>query len=439
MLAEHLIRQLGETRHVCVAFSGGLDSTVLLHALVQLRAGTMPDLQLRAMHVNHGLSAYAQHWTQSCQAQCRQWQVEFVPLAVEVDARDGGIEAAARRARYRALAENLLPHETLLTAQHLDDQCETFLLALKRGSGPAGLSSMSAVTRIAGHPVLRPLLSLRREQLEAYAREHRLRWVDDDSNNDARFDRNFLRLEVLPLLSARWPHFAAATARSASLCAEQESLLDELLQEALEQLVDASGSLSITGLGPLSAARRSALIRRWLAQRGATMPSREQLQRIWQEVAQSREDADPQLKLGAFCVRRFRQRLYWLPLLPSLKECVIEWSGESPLLLPQALGTLQMHDVADNGMPLRKPRAEERLSVRFTASGSVHKVGRDRSRQIKKLWQELAIAPWERERIPLIFYNEKLVAAAGLFITHDALTTDPSEETWWLHWQKSTL
>ncbi|MEG3134916.1 tRNA lysidine(34) synthetase TilS [Rouxiella sp. T17] len=436
MLLEHLARQLGETRRVCVAFSGGLDSTVLLHALTRLRASALFDLQLRAMHVNHGLSQFALRWTAGCEAQCQQWQVDFLPLFVKVDAREGGIEAAARAARYQALTANLLPGETLLTAQHLNDQCETFMLALKRGSGPAGLSSMSVTATLGAHPLLRPLLTLSRQQLEDYAREHQLSWVDDDSNQDARFDRNFLRLDVLPALYQRWPHFAAATARSAALCAEQESLLDELLQEALDQLIDAQNSLSIDGLIPLSSARRFALIRRWLALCGAKMPSREQLQKLWYEVALSREDADPQLQLGAFSVRRFRQRLYWLPLMLSLKEKIIHWPGAEPLTLPDGLGSLSFDPDPQHGQALRKPRADETVSVRFYASGSVQKVGRDRSRPMKKLWQELAIPPWQRERIPLIFYNETLIAVAGLFITHDALTTDPQEVVWSLHWQQ---
>ncbi|CAM3799501.1 tRNA lysidine(34) synthetase TilS [Rouxiella silvae] len=435
MLLEHLTQLLGDKSRLCVAFSGGLDSTVLLHALVQLRASSMPHLQLRAVHVNHGLSTHAQRWSDSCRERCGHWQVDFLAISVTVDARAGGVEAAARGARYQALDGNLQEGETLLTAQHLNDQCETFLLALKRGSGPAGLSSMSASTTLGAHALLRPLLYVEREKLEDYARLHQLDWVEDDSNQNSRFDRNFLRLEVLPLLYQRWPHFAAATARSAILCAEQESLLDELLQEGLEQLIDEKGSLSITGLQSLSAPRRFALIRRWLAIQGAKMPSREQLQRIWDEVATSQEDAEPQLRLGENSIRRFRQRLYWLRPMQSLKETVLDWAGDKPLDLPDGLGTLTLDNSAQQGQWVRKPYANETLSVRFHARGYLHIVGRDRSRQIKKLWQELNVPPWERERIPLIFYNEKPIAAAGLFITHEALTQGPQEAHWSLLWK----
>lgn len=434
MLPEYLKQLLGDKRRLCVAFSGGLDSTVLLHALAQLRDSSMPHLQLRAIHVNHGLSAHAERWTESCREQCLRWQVEFSALKVRVDSRQGGIESAARNARYQALEAHLLPDETLLTAQHLNDQCETFMLALKRGSGPAGLSSMSASTWLGAHPLLRPLLSFERQQLEEYAHANQLSWVEDESNQSVRFDRNFLRLEVLPLLYQRWPHFAAASARSASLCAEQEALLDELLQDALDGLTCEQGTLSVEGLIPLSPSRRFALLRRWLAAKGAKMPSREQLQRIWSEVAVSREDAEPQLRLGEFSVRRFRQRLYWLSPMASLKGITLHWNGETALDLPDNLGSLSLLSPRESGQCLRKPRVDETVSIRFHFSGEVHKVGRDRSRQLKKLWQELNIPPWERERIPLIFYNDRLIAAAGYFITREALPESPQEATWSLWW-----
>ena len=175
-----------------------------------------------------------------------------------------GIEAHARQARYQAFREALVPGEVLLTAQHLDDQCETFLLALKRGSGPTGLSAMAASSEFAGGKLLRPLLNESRESLHQWALTHQLRWIEDESNQDDAYDRNFLRLRVLPLLSERWPHFAESVARSASLCGEQEQLLDEMLSAELAALVDERGSLAIEPLSAMSAPRRGARLGRGL-------------------------------------------------------------------------------------------------------------------------------------------------------------------------------
>src|SRR5476649_1419991 len=336
----HLTGQIGDERKFCVAFSGGLDSTVLLAALVQLRAEACPDLSLRAIHVHHGLSQFADHWVAHAQTFCQQLQVQLEVVHVSVDAKKEGIEAAARAARYQAFADHLTAGETLLTAQHLNDQCETFLLALKRGSGPAGLSAMAAHSERNGYMLLRPFLHLSRQQLEQFATDAGLQWIEDDSNQDPRFDRNFLRLKVLPALYERWPHFPEAVARSAALCAEQEALLDELMHESLIALTEVDGSLDISAMLSMSPVRRQAILRRWLSAQGARMPSRDQLLRIWDEVALSREDASPQLQLNHLSVRRFRQRLYLLPAMTSLRDVILPWDLTTELLLPERLGVL---------------------------------------------------------------------------------------------------
>ncbi|MTD27272.1 tRNA lysidine(34) synthetase TilS [Erwinia sorbitola] len=422
--------QLASEHRVLLAYSGGLDSSVLLHQLVLLRS-QRPGLQLRAVHIHHGLSSLADSWVAHCRQQCVQWQVPLEVVCVDVDARQGGIEAAARTARYHAFSELLLEDETLLTAQHLDDQSETLLLALKRGSGPAGLAAMPQQHWLGAHRHLRPLLEQSRQQLEAWAHQHHLTWIEDDSNSDARYDRNFLRLDVLPVLNARWPNFSRAVARSAALCGEQEQLLDELLSESLASLVDACGTLAIAPMLEMSDARRYALLRRWIAGQKGSMPSRDALRRLWQEVACSREDAEPRLRLGHYEVRRFRDRLYWLPLMQSLAGYQLAWpDAEQPLTLPDGLGLLRLNN---RGVALRRPGPEEPLSVRFQAQGSFYIVGRAGRRPLKKLWQELAIPPWQRERTPLIFYGDRLIAAAGVFVTRDGAPDSP-ETTWNIDW-----
>ncbi len=243
-------------RQLLVAFSGGLDSTVLLHQLVLLREQD-PSLTLRAVHVHHGLSAHADDWVAHCRQICQQWQVPLVVHRVTL-ARGGlGVEAHARAARYQAFQDTLNAGEVLVTAQHQDDQCETLLLALKRGSGPTGLSAMAPSSAFADSRLLRPLLNETRESLRQWALAHQLSWIEDESNQDDTYDRNFLRLRVIPLLRERWPHFSEAVARSASLCAEQEQLLDEILAAELASLVAEDGSLAIAPLTSMSSPRRA--------------------------------------------------------------------------------------------------------------------------------------------------------------------------------------
>lgn len=402
-------------RHFLLAFSGGLDSTVLLHQLVLWRE-QQPDIRVRAIHIHHGLSPHADSWVAHCQQLCARWQV---PLQVEyVTLRDEGLgtEAHARQARYQAFSEALRPAEVLVTAQHLDDQSETLLLALKRGSGPAGLSAMAEDSPFAGTRLLRPLLNTPRDQLLEHAQYYGLEWIEDESNQDDRYDRNFLRLRVLPLLQQRWPHFSRAAARSAALCAEQEQLLDELLAEELAGLISPQGSLSIASLMEKSAFRRAALLRRWLALQSVAMPSREMLERIWQEVVLAREDAAPCLHLGSGDIRRYQQQLWWVKTFPGQSETVVLWPNiASPLGLPDGMGVLSL----TAGGELRPPRSDEAVSIRFKAPGMLHIVGRNGGRKLKKIWQELGVAPWLRDTTPMLFYGETLIAAAGVFITQE--------------------
>ncbi|AOM42347.1 tRNA lysidine(34) synthetase TilS [Xenorhabdus hominickii] len=416
-----LEEQIGPYKKMLVGFSGGLDSTVLLHLLVRLRTQyqqlSRAPIVLRAIHIHHGLNSKADLWVEHCRQICTDWEVDFRTEKVSLDIRQNGIEAAARDARYQSFRDELQQGEILITAQHLDDQAETFLLALKRGSGPAGLSSMPSSMSFAGTTLIRPLLNVSRAELETYAQAQRLKWVEDDSNQDDRYDRNFLRLHIMPLFNQRWPHFPQAVSRSASLCGEQEQLLDELLSESLNELTTLDGAISIFPLERYSEAKRNALLRRWLNQRGVKMPSREQLQRIWSEVALSRQDAEPRFRLGQYDIRRYRQQLWLVPQYQHLAGTVLEWNTDQELILPDELGTLMR--TGESNITFRSPDRNEQVTIRFGVQGNISIVGRQHSRHSKKLWQELGVAPWLRERTPLIYYNDKLIAALGIFVTKE--------------------
>lgn len=430
-LEAYVAHQIRKYRKFLVAFSGGLDSTVLLYLLVQLRQRSQ-DLSLRAVHIHHGLSALSDSWADHCSQQCAAWKVPITVQKIQINSRIGGIEAAARTGRRAAFKETLRAEEILVTAQNLNDQSETFLLALKRGSGPAGLSAMTARSRLGNHLLLRPLLSCSRLQIEAYAQKQQLSWINDDSNKNLRFDRNFLRLKVLPLLNLRWPYFISSVARSASLCEEQEQLLDELLTGQLHTLLAEDDSLTIHGLLGCSPERRFALLRRWIARHNVMPPSRKQLNRLWDEVALSRIDATPQLQLGSYQIRRFHGRLYLLSSMTSLRDICLNWSRTSPLTLPDGLGYL----ISGQGqVQLRSPQPSQQVSVRFGAQGSVRILGRTHARPIKKIWQELGVPPWLRERIPLIYYDDQLIAALNVFICIAGKVSE-NEPLWRIHWNK---
>ncbi|WP_121463457.1 tRNA lysidine(34) synthetase TilS [Arsenophonus endosymbiont of Aleurodicus dispersus] len=414
-LLNQIIKNIGSKRRMLLGFSGGLDSTVLLHALVSLRQTIVPNLNIRAVYIHHGLNDNADDWAIHCRKVSFDWQVEFYLKHVYIDPTKKGIEAAARYARYQVFREILLQDEIIITAQHLDDQAETFLLALKRGSGPTGLSAMPTSIPFADTYLIRPLLSFRRQQLVVYAKKKELSWIEDYSNKDQNYDRNFLRLTIMPHFNRRWPHFALAVARSASLCAEQEALLSELLQDYLSQLITAEGALQLDTLSSYSEIKRNAILRRWLRLHLILMPSRVQLKHIWQDVICARRDAEPKFILdNNNVIRRFKQQLWLLPQFKDLTKICLAWQLPATIKLPDNLGVLM---ITDKGIGFRAPLPKEKVTIRFGLKGNIKIIGRQYARRSKKLWQELGIAPWLRERTPLIYYNDELIAAVGVFIT----------------------
>lgn len=305
-----------EARGWCVAFSGGLDSTVLLHLLARLaRSEALPALS--ALHVHHGLQTAADAWPAHCQVVCRSLgiplRVERVQVAV-----GGSIEQAARAARYRAFQASLGEGQVLLTAQHLDDQAETLLFRLLRGAGLRGLAAMPASRPLGGGRLCRPLLGVSRAELEAYAQTHRLDWVEDPSNQDPRFSRNYLRQEVMPRLASHWPQAAAGMARCAAHLREAEELLGELAAIDLRACRAPSDldwldlpRIALEPLRRLGAARQRNLLRAWLAPL-TRLPDSDHWAG-WESLRDAGEDADPIWRLESGELRRGAGRLWWLP------------------------------------------------------------------------------------------------------------------------------
>jgi tRNA(Ile)-lysidine synthase len=345
-----------------VAYSGGLDSHVLLHALVRVRDRL--DVDIGAVHVNHALQADADSWEEHCSNVCRDLGVSYVSLRIDASAATGDSpEAAARDARYAALAEWLPAGESLLTAQHQDDQAETLLLQLLRGSGVNGLAAMPVLAELGRGQLLRPLLGLGRRQLLAYAEANGLCWTEDPSNRDLAFDRNFLRARVFPLLQERWPSAAAALSRSAAHCAEAASLLEHLADQDLADIrAGREDRLSLARLIVLPPERQRNVLRHWIRQVTAAVPSAAVLARLLNDVLQSRRDAEPCVRWGGYEVRRYRDDLYLLKQRPEPDSSrVLEWSLPESLSLPDAGGVLNAS--RETGRGIRANAVESAVQV----------------------------------------------------------------------------
>ncbi|HYW03180.1 MAG TPA: tRNA lysidine(34) synthetase TilS [Gammaproteobacteria bacterium] len=409
-LAQHPVP--AASGRVWVGFSGGMDSTVLLHLACILRdAGELGEL--RAIHVDHGLHESSPRWARHCRSTCRWLGVRLNVARVPVRAvRGESLEALARRARYGAFREHLAAGDRLLVAQHRRDQLETFLLQALRGSGPDGLAAMPEVSALGTGFLMRPLLAVDHAGISGYARRRGLEWIEDPANARLDYDRNYLRHEVLPRLERRWPSAARTVSRSAGLCAEAAGLLGVLADRDLEQRVDGHGRLEIPGLRELDGARVRNLLRRWIRRRGLPIPSQRKLERIRLDALASRRDRSPCIRWDGAEVRRYRCRLYGMtPLPPPPDPEPRAWDGRVPFELPAGLGRLAL--VRGEAPGLDPSVLEAPLALGFRQGGErLRLTEARRSRALKSLLQEVGLVPWMRSRVPLLFVDGTLAAVA---------------------------
>lgn len=407
---------------LCVGLSGGCDSTVLLDALVRLAPAR--GLQVRALHVHHGLSPNASRWARSARALCRRLSVPCTVARVKVD-RDGGLgtEAAAREARRAAL--DRVESDWVVLGHHRDDQAETVLLQLLRGAGARGLAAMPELHR--ARRWLRPLLTLPREVIETCARARGLEWVCDESNADEAFDRNFLRARVLPLLAERFPGAQAALARSAHLLAEADALMQAVGKADLSAARAGEASVSVGALRSLGAARARGALRAWLQEAGEPMPSQRRLTEALRQALDAASDAVVSVPLGARLLRRWRDRLWLLPAKgagATTAGLVRPWNRRSRMRLETA-GVLVMRPAIGEGVCLRWLR-KHALDVlcRAVAGDAMPRIAvglPPRHRTLRNLWQEAAVPPWLRPGWPLLAHDGRLICVPGLAVAHEAL------------------
>lgn len=409
---------------ILLGLSGGLDSVVLLHVLNCL--GPKFGWRLSALHVHHGISPNADGWAEFCTNLCAE---QDIPIRVErVDVsplRDLGVEAAARQLRYAVL--NAQPVDFVALAHHRDDQAETVLLQLLRGAGVRGASAMPMCKKRAGQSaLLRPLLDVDRGVLSAYAQRHGLTWVDDESNADIAYPRNYLRHQVLPKVAEYFPAYRQTLARSAQHFAEASSLLDELAADDARQAI-ASDTLDIRLLKTFPSARGKNLLRYFILCRSAPLPDTSRLEEIYRQLCNVREGAQIRIVWQGWQICCYRNRAYVLRQSEASFGWEIAWGGERFLQLPGSLGQLEFQRVNGFGLNLRKLR-QGAVVIRPRAGGErirLHEGGPGKT--LKNVFQELAVPPWVREEIPLLWCAGELVCIPGLVMA-EHWRTEGNEE-----------
>ncbi|GHB20207.1 tRNA lysidine(34) synthetase TilS [Salinicola rhizosphaerae] len=409
-LVDDALALCAPVRRVWVALSGGMDSSLLLEIAAPLARAR--GLSLHAIHINHGLQPAAVDFEAHCRALCARLAVPLTVEPVEVVTAGEGWEAAARTARYRAFRSRLQAGDSLLLAQHGDDQAETFLLAALRGSGVRGLAAMPSEREDHGIVIRRPWLSLSRSQLVQEAATRELAWVEDPTNADAHFDRNYLRLRVLPAMRERWPHAASAVAQSAAWQQEAEGLLAELAALDLAAAGGDPARLALAPLMRLSASRRRLLVRHALDCLGLPSPPGTRLAEIDRQLQSAGQDRQVHIDWPGAEARRWGGHLYLMaPPVPVEAGWRLEWDGCAPLETPWGRYHLVLSRQGE-GNGERNVARPFRVTLR--RGGERLRLPERGERDLKRLLQELEVPSWERARLPLIWHGEELVAVPGL-------------------------
>ncbi|WP_229518656.1 tRNA lysidine(34) synthetase TilS [Massilia sp. PAMC28688] len=420
------------TSPIAIAYSGGLDSSALLH--LAHAYGKEHGVPVFAFHVHHGISPNADEWLYHCQATCAALGITFEACRVVLEKTSSGVEAAARKLRYAALGAMCRSHGVplMLTAHHLDDQAETLLLQLLRGSGTAGLSGMDAANaapELLGNPDLvmaRPLLPVSRAQLEQYVAANAIAYVEDESNTHPRYARNALRHQVMPALAQAFPGYQERFARSAAHAQSAQRLLGELaVQDLASCLVD--GYIDVAALRSMSLDRAYNMLRHWFAQQGLRMPSTAWLTEMVAQLVEARSDAQLLVTHPDCHIRRHRDRLFITPKLADLAgqrdpddEGILvkegerfSWNGEASLAFPAYGGVLHF-DTAEQGVEAGWLR-QQALVIDFRKGGERLKPAANRpTRALKYHYQACDVPAWERERLPIVSSGKQLLFAAGI-------------------------
>ncbi|WP_367889640.1 tRNA lysidine(34) synthetase TilS [Buchnera aphidicola] len=388
-------------------------------------------MQIRAIHINHNLNPLSIKWTKHCQKICVTNQIPLIIENIQIKNIISNIEEKLRIQRYNIFYKNLLHNEILLTGHHVNDQCETFILSLKRGSGPTGLSCMSVKTSLGRKTIIRPFLNVTKKELELWAKKNQLTWIEDISNFQINYDRNFIRKKIIPVFEQRWPYFINNCLRTIKICQKETKLLNYFLRKKIYYFIKFNDCLNIQKFKNMKEDMCTALIRYWLSFKKIKIPSYKSIQYIYKQMVFSRQDANPKIILKNYEIRRYQSSLYFVKTQPNIQNKLLFWHNpKKTLKLPNYLGYLKLSLYGGNQLPA--PKNNELINIRFQYEGKILILGRDQKRQIKKIWQEKKIPPWLRNQIPLLFYNNLFIAAIGVFVINLDIT---DRNYWTVSWE----
>ncbi len=417
-------------KNFLLGFSGGIDSSVLLYLLNKFR--NKKKLKIRAIHINHNINKLSKKWENHCIKICQNNNIKIIKKNIKKKEKKN-IESKYREKRFKIFFKELKKKEILLTAHHKNDQCETILLALKRGSGITGLIGIKKKYNINKKTIIRPLINIEKKEIIKYAYLKKIKWINDTSNNNINFDRNFLRINIIPLILKRWPSFISCVYRTSKICFQQEKLLNKLIKKKYKNINFKKNFININILNNLKKEEFYFLIRKWLKNNKKKMISYKLIKLLRKNFIKNKKKIYYQIFFKEFILNKYKNNIYITKKYINNIN-ILKWKkNKKKILLPNKLGKLYINKKKINKFLIRKPNINENIYIKFNIKGyiSLYK----KKKKIKNIWQELKIFPWERKNIPIIFYNNIPITAPGLFITKDG---NPNKlPSWCITWKKT--
>ena len=411
---KEFLAELPDSPRYWVAYSGGVDSHVLLHTFYLNKQHITAELN--AIHVNHGISQYADSWQLHCQKICENYQIKYASFKIQQETPKKNIENWARQQRYTIFSDLMGQNDILFTAHHINDQAETFLLRLMRGSGCDGLSAIKKIKTYKTGWLIRPLLNYTKAEILAFAKKQSLKWIEDESNQDNKLDRNLIRQEIIPKLENRWPSAVKLISKASNHQSDAAEFIYEISQQDIKEITTTrSNIISINSLKKFSYVRQKNALRLWLKNEKIPAPNTDIINNIIKEIIHARHDSNPCLNWKGRQIRRYRENIYALsPFPPHDPSMQITWNIKKPITLPTGIltatktnsGGIKMEAIKDHCLNIKFRQGGERMVLK----GTSHR------QQLKKMFQKKGIPPWYRYRIPLLYSEEKLIAVADMWI-----------------------
>ncbi|NIH41193.1 MAG: tRNA lysidine(34) synthetase TilS [Buchnera aphidicola (Periphyllus aceris)] len=403
-----------------VAFSGGIDSTVLLYKLLEIQK--KKKIKIRAIHINHQISSKSNFWNKHCKKICFKKNISFIEEKIFL--KNSNVECQARKKRYKLFKKHLLNNEVLLTGHNLNDQCETLILAIKRGSGPQGLSGISYKKKFYKNILIRPLLKFSRQEIKKWACKKKIKWITDKSNYNISYDRNFIRHKIIPILTNRWKYFQKNCFRTTQLIQHENIVLNNFIKPIIKKNLFKKKSLNLKKIKKLDLKTQHIIVRKWMNINKISSPSLILLKNIFKSVIYNKKKKNPKIVFKKYNIWNYKNYLFCIKNTPNIKNNIIFWYPPyKKLILPNNLGSLKIKNkkYAKKEIRIKKPKKNQLVTIKFQTNKKFQT--KNNKKKLKKIFNELKIPPWKRKKIPLLFYNDKFISIIGKCVTQQKYNT----------------